>query len=381
VKRPLQVRRARHLASFWTDEGMVFANYATGSSAVGDALVSHLLDGCAEWTSMTALRARFKGVAARDLDRLVRSMIEHRLLVTADARPDPRERAMDSWRAWNPAAGFFHFSTKNMKPPANRERAERALRTEAAAAGTPPATKRYPRSASVPLPPPRTHGAFPTVLLARRTWRSFSATPVSLDHVSTLLNLTWGVQRIVDGGSLGPVRLKTSPSSGARQPLETYMLARAVDGLEPGLYHYCSDDHTLEMIRRGATARTIQRYIPGQWWYDSAAALFLMTAVFARTQFRYRFPRAYRSVLLEAGHACQTFCLVATWLGLAPFCTGRFADAHVERQLRIDGVTESFIYGGGIGSRPPGVAWAPWALDGSPDHPLLHRRRGSSSTE
>ncbi len=81
-----------------------------------------------------------------------------------------------------------------------------------------------------------------------------------------------------------------------------------------------------------------------------------MTAVFARTQWRYRFPRAYRSVLLEAGHACQTFCLVATWLGLAPFCTGRFADSYVERQLRVDGVTESFVYGAAVGPRPPGVA-------------------------
>ena len=204
------------------------------------------------------------------------------------------------------------------------------------------------------------------MLLERRTWRSFGTAPVSLSDMSTLLNLTWGVQRTVDRGELGTVRLKTSPSSGARQPLEAYMLARTVEGLEPGLYHYCADNHSLEMIRQGATSRTIQRYIPGQWWYDSAAALFLMTAVFARTQWRYRFPRAYRSVLLEAGHVCQTFCLAATWLGLAPFCTGRFADSYVERQLRVDGVTESFVYGAGVGTRPPGVAWAPGAPDRSP---------------
>ena len=159
------------------------------------------------------------------------------------------------------------------------------------------------------------------------------------------------------------------------------MLARLVDGLEPGLYHYRADDQALELVRKGATSATIQRYIPGQWWYDSAAAVFLMTAVFARTQFRYRFPRAYRSVLLEAGHVCQTFCLVATWLGLAPFCTGRFADAYVERQLRIDGVTESFVYGAGVGSRPPGVAWAPWALDGSVEHPMLGRRVDGDGSE
>jgi SagB-type dehydrogenase family enzyme len=383
MKRSVQVRRARHLISYWTDEGMVIANYATSSSVIGDGLVSHVLGLCADWTSVQQIRVRLKGIAPRIVDGLVASMLEQHLLVRSDERPDPRERALDSWNGWNPAAGFFHFSTKNLAAPVNRERAEQALRDEARAVGTPPALKRYPRAESVPLPTPRTDGPFAEVLLDRRTWRSFDAAPVSLADVSTLLNLTWGVQRTVDGAELGPIRLKTSPSSGARQPLEAYILARTVDGLAPGLYHYCSDNHSLETLKKGATSKTIQRYIPGQWWYDSAAAVFLMTAVFARTQWRYRFPRAYRSVLLEAGHACQTFCLVATWLGLAPFCTGRFADSHVERQLRIDGVTESFIYGAGVGRRPAGVAWAPWALDSSTDHPLMARRSGrrASSTE
>jgi SagB-type dehydrogenase family enzyme len=377
------VRRARHLVSYWTDEGMVITNYATNSSVVGDALVAHILGHCAEWTSIPDLRARLTGIPPRTIDGLVAEMINQRLLVRSDGRSDPRERALDTWRDWNPAAGFFHLSTKDLATPANREQAERALREEAQTVGTPSAVKRYPSVPEVRLPPPNVKGPFADVLLDRRTWRSFDDAPVALSDISTLLHLTWGVQRIVDRVGLDPVRLKTSPSSGARQPLEAYMLARAVDGLEPGLYHYRGDDHSLERIKKGATARTIQKYIPGQWWYDSAAAVFLMTAVFARTQWRYRFARAYRSVLLEAGHVCQTFCLVATWLGLAPFCTGRFADSYVERQLRIDGVTESFVYGAGVGRRPPGVAWAPWALDGSPDHPLMARRgrRRNAPTE
>ena len=121
-----------------------------------------------------------------------------------------------------------------------------------------------------------------------------------------------------------------------------------------------ADAHGLELVKKGATAKTIARYIPGQPWYEPAAALLILTAVFARTQWRYPFARAYRSVLLEAGHVCQTFCLAATWLGLAPFCTGRFADDLVEREMKIDGVTESFIYGAGVGSRPAGLDWAPW---------------------
>jgi len=77
-----------------------------------------------------------------------------------------------------------------------------------------------------------------------------------------------------------------------------------------------------------------------------------MTAVFPRVQWRYSFPRAYRVVLAEAGHVCQTFCLTATWLGLAPFCSMALADSRIENDLGIDGVTESVLYAAGVGTRP-----------------------------
>jgi SagB-type dehydrogenase family enzyme len=360
-----KVRRSRHLVSYWSDEGIVITNYATGSSVVADALVSHVLNLSGDWTNVRTLRERLTGVSTRTIDDLVRSMLDEHLLHRAGDRPDKRERALETWSAWNPAAGFFHFSTKDQTPPPNPAPAEQALQREARATGVPAPIKRYQRCARAALPPPAKDGEFARVLLERRTWRGFGESSVTLADVSTLLNLTWGVQRVAKS-TLGNVRLKTSPSSGARQPLEAYMLAVDVKGLEPGLYHYSADDHALELIRKGASSRTIAQYIPGQGWYEKAAALFLTTAVFARTQWRYRFPRAYRSVLLEAGHVCQTFCLTATWLRLAPFCTGRFADSFVESQLRIDGITESFVYGAGIGSRPPGVSWAPWPLNVTP---------------
>ena len=81
----------------------------------------------------------------------------------------------------------------------------------------------------------------------------------------------------------------------------------------------------------------------------------LMTAVFPRTQWKYDIARAYRVVLAETGHLCQTFCLTATWLGLAPFCTMALADSKIERDLGIDGITESVIYAAGVGVRPRGL--------------------------
>ena len=71
------------------------------------------------------------------------------------------------------------------------------------------------------------------------------------------------------------------------------------------------------------------------------------------------YARAYRAALAEAGHVCQTFCLTATWLGLAPFCLMGLADDEIERDLGIDGITESVLYAAGAGVRPHGVTWAP----------------------
>ncbi len=359
----LQLRRSRYLVSYWTDEGMVTVNYAAGTAVINDAIVTHALSLCSNWTPAAELRRRLAPVVGRGADRLVRSMIKRNLLDRSDRTDDPRESALETWGAWNPAASFFHLTTKNVRGPRDRAARERQLRVEYAAHGAPPKTKRYPRSRPIALPAPRRAGEFPDVLLGRRTWRKFASDPVSLEHIATLLQLTFGVQRTEEAVGLGPVHLKTSPSSGARQPLEMYLLAVHVEGLAPGLYHYLPDTHGLELVKKGADAKSIARYVPDQPWYEDAAALVLLTAVFARTQWRYPFARAYRSVLLEAGHVCQTFCLVATWLGLAPFCTGRFYDAHVERDLRIDGISESFVYGAGVGRRPAGLEWAPWPVE------------------
>ncbi len=263
-----RVRRSRHLVSYWTDEGIVITNYATASSVVADAFVSHVLNLCGDWTHIRQLRASFKGVSPRSVSTLVQSMVNAHLLVREDHPLDDRERALDTWSDWNPAAGFFHFSTKDLPTPVNRESAEEDLRQEAQARGVPAPIKSYRRSAQTALPPPKTDGEFVRVLRERRTWRSFAPSSLSLADVSTLLQLTWGVQRTAQS-SMGKVHLKTSPSSGARQPLEAYMLAVAVQGLPAGLYHYRADQHALEVIRKGATGKTIARYIPGQWWYDT----------------------------------------------------------------------------------------------------------------
>ena len=77
-----------------------------------------------------------------------------------------------------------------------------------------------------------------------------------------------------------------------------------------------------------------------------------MTAVIPRMTWRYRSSRAYRVMVLEAGHLCQTLCLTATWLGLGVFSTAALDDQYVERRLGIDGCEETVVYAAGIGPLP-----------------------------
>ena len=142
------------------------------------------------------------------------------------------------------------------------------------------------------------------------------------------------------------------------------MLALRVAGLVPGLYHYAADSHALELIDRHVSRRLVERYLPNQPWFKPAAALVFFAPVFQRELWRYPYARAYRALLIEAGHLCQTFCLTATWLGLAPFCTMALADSRIEKDLGLDGITESVLYVAGVGTRPAGTGGAASADEG-----------------
>ncbi len=115
------------------------------------------------------------------------------------------------------------------------------------------------------------------------------------------------------------------------------------------MYHYQARDNRLARLPAKVSPRKISAYCADQPYFSGAAALFIMTAVFARTMWKYGRARAYRVVLLETGHLCQTFCLTATRLRLAPFSTAALKDSLIESDLGIDGISESVLYVAGIG--------------------------------
>lgn len=349
------LRRAPHLVLYWKKGVLVLHNYAAGRSVRADPFLVEVLEEFAEWRSAAQYLAAAPADSRETVAQLLSVLERDGWLHGRDPRDGERRDAFDAWAGWNPSAGFFHTASRVGRFRPLHDVID-ALARRSRSHPMPPPVKRYPDAGVTRLPAPNRRGAFATTLLERRTWRRFGADPVKLQTFSTLMHLTAGVQHWVTAKGEGRVALKTSPSGGARHPIELYVIARRVVGLAPGIYHYASDSHLLERVP--GEPPPLDDLLPTQWWYRNAAALVLFTALFERTRWRYSSPRAYRAVLIEAGHVCQTFCLTATWLGLAPFCSMAIADANAERLLGIDGISEGVLYAAGVGTRPSGKGTA-----------------------
>lgn len=259
---------------------------------------------------------------------------------------------METLRAWNPEVGFFHNATKDV-PLISRARARIYAQRNPSGEPRPAMVKKYRHAARVDLPAPDADPALTNVLLARRTSRRYSATPVTLSELASILGYTSGIQAWATTPD-GDVALKTSPSGGARHSIECYVVARAIAGLRPGIYHYRPDRHFLERIKGPVSIDRMRAYVPGSEYFASACAMVFFTAVFNREIWRYPYARAYRATIAEAGHLCQTFLLMATSLRLASYCVMGLADSIIEADLGIDGISESVLYCAGIARLPKG---------------------------
>ena len=350
------LRRSPHLVAYWRDGALHIDNFATRQATRATPFVLNVLNHCADWRTIDGISTAFPDQPPQLVAALLERLTAMSLLERSDRPRDARVTAMTRLEEWQPEMGFFHAATRDVAFTDSRL-VRRRSRARAARRRMPAAVKTYPGAGATELPTAQIVGQFPDVLTARRTWRRFSSTPIDVQELATLLALAAGVQHWVDAdGHRAP--LKTSPSGGARHSIETYVVVREVRGLRAGIYHYESVGHALERIGGAVPIERIRSYMPTSRYFAKASALVFFTSIFERILWRYPYSRAYRAALAEAGHVCQTFCLTATWLGLAPFCLMGLADSAIEEDLGVDGITEAVLYCAGVGRPPRGATWA-----------------------
>ncbi len=346
---PVKLKSASSQIAYWERGSLRIANYLTGQTFAANPVTLELIRFFFAPRTIEKALIEFRAYSRESVGAAIVELIKAQLLLEYGSAAWRRDQLLaSSWRPWLPQAAF-HFMTKDaayLNP--DRTVGEEIQALPAAAAPSP--FKKIRGAASIPLSRRQIdEDSFFDTLRARRTHRQFAAGPVSMENVSTLLHTTWGVQGYWQSPVYGELAYKTSPSGGARHPGEVYIMALRVAGLKRGIYHYQARDHRLALMPAKASARLATACCVGQSYFGGAAALFFMTAVFARTMWKYQSARAYRVVLLETGHLCQTFCLTATRLGLAPFCTAAFKDSLIEKTLELDGISESVLYVAGVG--------------------------------
>jgi SagB-type dehydrogenase family enzyme len=377
-------RRSSHLVAFWGPGGMRVRNFARGRELLVFGRSCEVLGAFSQWRTVTEGLRYCPGMTFDAFERQVGELHAAEFLVEQSDEANQADAAMDTLRDWNPAAGFFHSTTRNASFVGLGEL--RAIQQARARHQPWPGAVFTPVSSEqTALDLGDTTGALSRILSERRSWRQFGPGALSLDSLGSLLWQTGGIQQWVFT-DLGTFALKTSPSGGSLHPIELYVLARSVEGVAPGFLHYSGADHRLRRLTSDHAPPAITRFLPAQPWFEGANAVIFFVAHYERSLWRYTYARAYRAPLVEAGHLAQTFCLHATELGLAPFVSMALADEAIEREISADGITRAVLYAAGVGSRPDSTTATSAAIPAGhaaprvePNRPAERHRGGSPS--
>lgn len=180
----------------------------------------------------------------------------------------------------------------------------------------------------------------------RRSIRSYSQQPLTIEELSYLLWVTQGVVQVTPGATFRNV-----PSAGARHALETYLFINNVRDVPEGIYRFLARDHKLvEINTQPDIADRVTQGCLGQDFIRKSAVTFIWAADAYRMKWRYG-ERGYRYLHLDAGHACQNLYLSAGSVDCGVCAIAAFSDDYMNDLLLLDGVERFVIYIATVGKK------------------------------
>ena len=230
--------------------------------------------------------------------------------------------------------------------------------------------KAYPALPSVPLNPPDTLPDKPlTAVLGSQATGDSLRPALGFQDLSAILMLANGItaQRRYPSHTHF---FRSAPSAGALYPNEIYVAAENVEELPAGLYNYLVKDASLAILGKGRFGQGVVNALTIKGTGLPAASL-LITGIFFRSAWKYR-DRAFRYVLLDAGHLIENVVLAARANRYAVSIHYDFDDAALGHLLGIDSEREACLavvnlfaqegVNGGVAAKQPGPSPPPREL-------------------
>lgn len=157
--------------------------------------------------------------------------------------------------------------------------------------------------------------------------------PLELETLSNVLFYVFGEIGWVESYPHERLILRTSPGHGGLHPTEAYVIASEVADVPAGVYHYSVRDHSLERVRSSIPHDTPQ-------WDESARCTVVLTAVVARSMWKYRASRSVRLLFHDVGHLLETATIVGRALGVDAVPVPSFDRSAVADVLDLDVLEE-----------------------------------------
>jgi SagB-type dehydrogenase family enzyme len=344
----MRIRIPKTLVTFPSGEKVIAYNYLTkdGITCAYDDLYWLSLTG--EWVDISKIIEDHPDTEPESIRDAYAAFLNCGMLIEEGSAAHKLEQQYEKDWEFGSAAGIFHFSLLDNKIGTLADSA--ALQRQKMQNDPSPPLFWRNDAGAIPLPRPNGNSSIAQlmeVMQNRRSIRTVHNQPITASELGACLYAGLGIVGFVKT-EVTVLPLKMTPSGGARNPYEAFVVVKNVVDLEPGLYHYSAIDHTLAKCD-APTDIDVGELLMGQEWANDMAAVIFLVAVLERTMWKYNDPNSYRVVLIEAGHIAQNMMLACTANKLTACPTGAIAHTFISKALSLDHITHTPVYALSIG--------------------------------
>lgn len=185
-----------------------------------------------------------------------------------------------------------------------------------------------------------------TTIGLRRSVRKYCENKLSIQELSNLLYYGQGVSDEIDmevtlGGS-SKIKLRNTPSAGGLYPIQLYFFIKNIESLKNGFYLYYPYIHGIKIINLNDVKE------------ENFAEFGNLTSKNVNVFFIYVYNMYVNSrkygdggtafAFIEAGEIAQNIQLISTAMGYGSCDIGGYEKQHLEKLIKIDGLTNQVIH-------------------------------------
>ena len=201
--------------------------------------------------------------------------------------------------------------------------------------------KVYPALEQIRLPTDLAALAVDTFAALAPADPSAPAAALDLERLASLLFFSAGVTRVKTYPGGAQVHFRAAASTGALYQTEAYVVAGALEGLAPGVYHFSPGDFSLRRLRAGDFRGAVALATADEAAAAQPASL-ILSAIYWRNTWKYQ-ARGYRHLFWDSGTLLGQLLAVARALDVPARVVTGFVDAQLNGLLGLEAEKESAL--------------------------------------